>query len=114
MTWLKNLLTNVRGWFATPAAQKRLQQIETLLPMALPLVQMIDAACPKRTIQQIAKAYQDYAVPFSQELATLRPDVAIRDLVTAILKKNHAPDAAISILNAVVELAVNAMPPVAP
>ena len=107
MSWLTNLFKGIENFFASPRAKAAEAQIAALVPLALPIVRNIAALTQNRTVQQITAAYQEYAVPLSAKIES-DPDTALRDLATAILRRLHAPETAISILNTAVELAVQA------
>lgn len=96
-------------WFKSPKGQAIAKMIEQAAVDAEPLVEAIAAAVPNRTFQTIAAAYEKYGVPFAMTEAQLADPVqqglALRDLTTALLKKNHA-DASTNALNAAVELAL--------
>lgn len=85
------------------------KEIATLVPIALPIVEGIGAMTPNRTIQEITAAYEKYGVPLAANMAAGDPGTALRDLAVEILQKNHAPAAAVSLLNTVVELAVQGL-----
>lgn len=83
--------------------------IENIAVDAEPLVEAIAAAVPSRSFQTILAAYEKYGVPFAMTESQLtdpaQQGLALRDLATAVLKKNHQ-DATANALNAAVELAV--------
>lgn len=110
MNWLTNLLAKIGHIFHSPTAQAIEKQIETLLPVALSVVTEINGAAPNRTLDQINAIATKYALPAVSSLADgQNVGNVLLNLATEILKKNHAPDAAISTLNAVVNLAVVAV-----
>jgi hypothetical protein len=115
MNWLTNLLSKVGHFFHTPTAVAIEQQIETLLPIALTIVTEINGAAPNRTLDQINAIASKYALPAVSALADGQSvGNVLLNLATEILQKNHAPTAAISTLNAVVNLAVVAVKAAAP
>lgn len=110
MNWLLHLFSKIEHIFHSPTAQAIEKQIETLLPVALTIVTEINGAAPNRTLEQINAIATKYALPTISALADgQNVGNVLLNLATDILKKNHAPDAAISTLNAVVNLAVVAV-----
>jgi len=110
MNWLKHLFQHIWAGLTSPKAVAIEQQIEQLVVSAQPIVQMIAMMVPNRTLEQITKAYATYAIPLVTQVANDPTSIgnAMRDLATAILRKNHQ-DAAASTLNTAVELAVVGM-----
>jgi hypothetical protein len=96
-------------WFSSPQGQAIAHAIEQAAIDAQPLVQAISLLVPSRTFASISAAYGKYAVPFAMtELQLSDPSqqgLALRDLATAVLRKNHQ-DASANVLNAAVELAL--------
>ena len=110
MNWLHKLFSAIGHIFSSPKVQAIEQTIENLLPAAITIVQEIDAAAPNRTLEQINAIATTYALPAVSALADgQNVGNVLLNLATDILKKNHAPDAAISLLNTVVQLAVVAI-----
>lgn len=110
MSWLTNLFSAIGHFFSSPKMQSIEKTIESLLPAAITIVQEIDAAAPNRTLEQINAIATTYALPTVSALADgQNAGNVLLNLATDILKKNHAPDAAISLLNTVVQLAVVAV-----
>lgn len=105
MSWLKTLFADIGRVFSSPKLKAVESSIAALVPAALPIVEDIAALTPNRTVQEITKAYEKYAVPASAKIQS-DPATALRDLAASVLQKNHAPDAATGLLNTVVELAV--------
>lgn len=108
MSWLNNLFADLGRVFSSDHMKALEQQIATLVPLALPIVEELAQLVPNKTVQEITAAYEKYAIPVSGKIAS-DPATALRDLAVAILQKNHAPAAAVSLLNTVVELAVQGM-----
>lgn len=111
MNWLKHLFSNVANFFHSPALQSAEQEIEKLIPLAAPIVTEIAALTPNRTVQEIAAVYQKYAVPFT---ASILEDPngagnALLNLATTVMQKNHVPNAAVSLIQTVVQIAVLAL-----
>ena len=83
--------------------------IDDISTKALPYVTAIAAMTPNRSDDEIAAAYQKYAVPFlaASKLADSASarGVALRDLVVVILRRNGLDQPA-HILNAAVDIAV--------
>jgi hypothetical protein len=111
MNWLHQLFSKIEGWFTSPKAKAVEQTIANLLPVAVTIVQDINAIAPNKTLAQFNLIATKYAVPAISAIAddpNAVSNVAL-NLATEILQKNHAPDAAISLLNTVVQLAVTAV-----
>lgn len=110
MKWLTNLFTAIGHIFSSPKVQQAEQEIASLLPVAIGIVQEIDQAASNRTLEQINAIATKYAVPTVQALADgQNTGNVLLNLATEILQKNHAPTAAVSLLNTVVSLAVTAV-----
>ena len=112
MSWLTTLLKNFEGFFTSPAAKAAEQEIQSLLPVAITIVQEIDAIAPSKTLDQLNAVATKYALPTISALQSGQTagNVAL-NLATQILQKNHAPGAATSLLNTVIQLAVTAVNP---
>ena len=112
MTWFASLLSKVEGFFSSPAAKAAEQEIQNLLPVAITIVQDIDAIAPNKTLDELNAVATKYALPTISALASGQTagNVAL-NLGTQILQTNHAPAAATSLLNTVVQLAVTAVNP---
>jgi hypothetical protein len=111
MNWLHQLFSKIEGWFTSPKAQAVEKQIAALLPVAVAIVQDINAIAPNKTLTQFNTIANKYGVPAISAIAAdpnAVGNVAL-NLATQILEKNHAPGAAISLLNTVVQLAVTAV-----
>lgn len=111
--WLSNLFKDVEGWFTSPAAEAVETKIAALLPAAMSIVGEINTLAPNRTLAEINAIATTYALP---AVAAIQADPAatgntLLNLATSILAKNHAPAAATSLLNTVVQLAVVATSP---
>lgn len=104
-----NFFQRIFHWFTSDRGQAVAKAIEAAAIDAEPLVQAIALAIPNRTVQEIVKAYELYAVPFAMKESQLsdptQQGLALRDLATSILKKNHQ-DASANVLNAAVEIAL--------
>lgn len=105
------LFSRIAHWFESPKGQRIERAIENAVVDAGPIVANIDKLVPNRTFDAIANAYKNYAIPFAMtELQLTDPvqqGLALRDLATNLLRMKHQ-DAAVSILNAAVEIAVAA------
>jgi hypothetical protein len=111
MSWLQKLFSNIEGWFSSPKAQAVEKEIATLLPVAVTIVQDINAIAPNKTLTEFNTIATKYGVPAISAIAAdpnAAGNVAL-NLATEVLQKNHAPDAAVSLLNTVVQLAVTAV-----
>jgi len=79
------------------------------LPIALTIVQEINTLAPNRSMAEINAIATKYGLPTITALESgQNVGNVLLNLATEILQKNHAPDAAISVLNTVVQLAVTA------
>jgi hypothetical protein len=111
MNWLDQLFSKIEGWFSSPKAKAVEQTIANLLPVAVTIVQDINAIAPNKTLVEFNAVATKYAVPAISAIAAdpnAAGNVAL-NLATQILEKNHAPGAAVSLLNTVVQLAVTAV-----
>jgi len=113
MNWLKHLFTTtIPGWFHTPAVQAVETGIDGLLPYAVEIVKDINLIAPNRTLTEINAIATKYALP---AIAALNDGQTtgnvLLNLGTQILQKNHAPSAATSLLNTVIQLAVVGVTP---
>ncbi|MGD0012917.1 MAG: hypothetical protein ABSD56_00615 [Bryobacteraceae bacterium] len=109
MHWLHDLFQRIAGWFTSPKAKALEAQIATLLPIALTIVQEINTLAPNRSMAEINAIATKYGLPTITALESgQNVGNVLLNLATEILQKNHAPDAAISVLNTVVQLAVTA------
>jgi hypothetical protein len=113
--WISTEFTKFENFFKTPAAQKVGAEINTLLPVAIGVVNMINKQAPNKTLSEINTIATNYALPTVTALenstnGTTTGNVLL-NLATQILQKNHAPQTAISTLNTVVQLALVAVSP---
>jgi len=116
MSWLTTLFKDVKGFFSSPKAEADEKEIAALLPAALSIVQQINLIAPNKTLTEINTVATKYGMP---TIAAISSDPAgagnaLLNLATQILQKNHAPTAAVSLLNTVVQLAVTAASASAP
>lgn len=108
MKFIKGLIQKVIAYFTSGKAEAALNTAAELVPKALPIVQEIATLVPNRTIQEIAGAFETYAVPFSQELLSTplaQRGYLLLELATQVLAK-EVPGVATNILNTAVQLAV--------
>ena len=107
MNWLKSLFSKMAGFFHSPAVQAVETEIEKLLPAAIEVVGEINTLAPNRTLTEINAIATKYALPTVTALASGQTTGnVLLNLGTQILAKNHAPAAATSLLNTVIQLAV--------
>ena len=107
MSWLKTLFSKIDSFFHSPAAQAAEASIQTLLPAGIQIVQEINALAPNKTLAQINAIATKYALPTVSALADGQTTGnVLLNLGSQILAKNHAPQAATSLLNTVIQLAV--------
>jgi hypothetical protein len=107
MNWLSHLFSNIKGFLTSDKAKAAEKTIEALLPAAISIVQDINALAPNKTLTELNTVAVKYALPTIAALndGQTAGNVAL-NLGTAILQKNHAPDAAVSLLNTAIQLAV--------
>jgi hypothetical protein len=110
VAWLTNLFKDVEGFFTSAKAVAAEKQIAALLPVALTVVNDVNAIAPNRTLTEINLVATKYGVPAITAIAADPTTVGntLLNLATTILQKNHAPTASVSLLNTVVQLAVTA------
>jgi hypothetical protein len=109
MSWLTNLFDKIKADFSSPAAKSAEATIANLLPVAMTIVQDINTIAPNKTLTELNAVAQKYALPAITALgAGQTPGNVALNLGTAILAKNHAPTAATSLLQTVIQLAVTA------
>ena len=111
MNWLKTLFSKIDGYFHTPAAEAVENEIQTLLPAGIQIVQEINALAPNKTLAEINTIATKYALPTVAAIADGQTTGnVLLNLGSQILAKNNAPAAATSLLNTVIQLAVVANP----
>jgi malonyl CoA-acyl carrier protein transacylase len=106
--YLKSIVQKIVSFFTSGQAQAALTRACDLVPQALPIVQDLAAMVPNKTIQEIEAAYQKYAVPFAQQLASTpvaQRGYLLLELATQVLAQK-CPGVASNILNTAVQLAV--------
>ena len=116
MSWLTNLFQKFTGWAHNPKVVAAENTIASLLPVAMTVVGEINTLAPNRTLTEFNTVATKYALPAITTIAADPNAVGnvMLNMATAILQKNHAPDAAVSLLNTVVQLAVTATKTQAP
>ena len=116
MNWLKNLFSKIDSYFHSPAAIAVETQIANLLPAAVQIVGEINTLAPNKTLTEINAIATKYALPTIDALQSGQTTGnVLLNLGTQILAKNHAPIAATSLLNTVIQLAVvGTNPPAVP
>jgi hypothetical protein len=111
MSWLTTLFKDIEGIFTSPKTKAAIaaveKQIASLLPVAMTIVQEINAMAPNKTLAELNTIATKYALPAITALQSGQTagNVAL-NLGTQILQKNNAPAAAVSLLNTVIQLAV--------
>jgi hypothetical protein len=115
MSWLSGLFSKIDGWFTSPKAKAAESTIESLIGPAMTIVQEINTIAPNKTLTELNAVATKYALPTITALQSGQTagNVAL-NLGTAILQKNNAPTAAVSLLNTVIQLAVVASDTAAP
>jgi hypothetical protein len=107
MNWLHNLLSKITGLFVSDKAKAAGHAIESLLPYAIEIVKDINLLAPNNTLAELNAVATKYVLPTIAAIhdGQTAGNIAL-NLGTQILQKNHAPDAAVSILNTAIQLAV--------
>jgi hypothetical protein len=118
MTWIKAILGKLGAWFASPSGKQAVDDINTLVQIALPIVEEVSAltgnAGAAASVAAVQAAYTKYGVPLTQGLTagdSLGIGNALMNLATAVLRKNlpaNKAGVATNILNTAVSLAVTA------
>lgn len=108
--WLTSLFQRIAGVLNSDKAKAVEAQLASLVEAAQPIVEAIAQLTPNRTVAEITKAYEVYGLPLAQQVTgdPTSTGNALLNLATAVLQKNHAPTAAVSLLNTAVQLAVTA------
>ena len=107
-TLLSKIITRFKG--AEPALAKVGADIENLMPFAEEIVTEINTLAPNQTLSEINTIATKYALPTISALEEGQTTGnVLLNLGTQILAKNHAPQAATSLLNTVIQLAVVAV-----
>ena len=108
LSFIENAFKKVESFFTSGKALQVESELAGLVQMALPIVQDIAALTPSKTVQEITAAYTKYGIPLAQQVTADPTSTgnALLNLATAVLQKNHAPTAAISLLNTAVQMAV--------
>ncbi|HXS94854.1 MAG TPA: hypothetical protein VN736_09635 [Candidatus Limnocylindrales bacterium] len=108
MPLLTNLIRKIVQFFHSGQAEAALNRAAELVPKALPIVRELAILAPNRTDQEIAAAYEKYAVPMAGSILatpTSERGYVLLQLATQILAA-EVPGTATYILNAAVQLAV--------
>lgn len=108
MKTLNTLIRKIVQFFQSGQAEAALTRAAELVPKALPIVRELAILAPNRTDQEIAAAYEKYAVPMAGSIlatpANQRGYILLQ-LATQILAA-EVPGTATNILNTAVQLAV--------
>lgn len=107
-SFVHNVITAIETFFSSGKAAQVEKELATLVQAAVPIVTEIDQLVPNKTLDQITAAYTKYALPVATQIQNDPTSIgnAMLNLATAVLQKNHAPTAAVSLLNTAVQLAV--------
>jgi hypothetical protein len=111
MNYLKNVIQKIVSFFASGKAEAALNLAAGLVPKALPIVQEIAALAPNRTDQEIAAAFEKFAIPAAaQYLAAPQGHrgYVLLDLATQVLA-TEVPGVATNILNTAIQFAVTSL-----
>jgi hypothetical protein len=111
VNFFQKIIQHIEEFFGSGKAQKALETVASLVPVALPIVQGIALLTPNKTVQEVEAAYTKYAVPVAAQINNDPTSVgnALLNLATTVLAKNLPPGqatAATSILNTAVQIAV--------
>ena len=109
-TFVVDLFKKLEGFFTSGKAAKVAEEVAHLTQLAAPIVADISAMVPNKTLAEVTLAYEKYGVPLANQIIANPSNTAIenamQNLAVNLLQKNHAPTAAISLLNTAVNLAV--------
>jgi hypothetical protein len=111
MNYLKNVIQKIVSFFVSGKAEAALNLAAGLVPKALPIVQEIAALVPNRTDQEIAAAFEKFAIPAAaQYLAAPQGHrgYVLLDLATQVLA-TEVPGVATNILNTAIQFAVTSL-----
>ena len=111
MNYLKNVIQKIVSFFASGKAEAALNLAAGLVPRALPIVREIAALVPNRTDQEIAAAFEKFAIPAAaQYLAAPQGHrgYVLLDLATQVLA-TEVPGVATNILNTAIQFAVTSL-----
>ena len=116
MNWLEDLFSKVTGFFSSTKGKETIATLNTLVGIALPIVQNVAAltgnAGGAATVASVQKAYTTYGVPLATTLESGNATSignSLMNLATVVLQKNLPADksgVATSLLNSAVSLAV--------
>lgn len=106
-TFVTDLFKRVETFFTSGKAEKTAQEVAQLAQLAAPIVHDLALMTPNKTVQEVDAAAQKYGVQIGQ-IASDPTAVgnALLNIATSVLQKNHAPTAAVSLLNTAVQMAV--------
>lgn len=111
MKYIKAVLNKIAGWFQSPKVKVVLTQVETLISIALPLVEAVAVLTPNRTDDEIVAAYKKFGIPLLAGVQTgnaASVGNALLNLSTTLLDKklnSEGMTAATNILNSAAQLA---------
>ena len=110
-SFVHNVITKIETFFSSGRAAQVESELATLVKAAVPIVEDINQLIPNKTLQEVTAAYEKYGVPLATQIQNDPTSIgnAMLNLATTVLQKNHAPIAAISLLNTAVQLAVVTM-----
>ena len=116
--WVKSIFSNIEAFFASAKGKQAIEDINTMVQVALPIVQEIAAltgnAGASATAAAVTAAYVKYGVPLETTLVTgnkTQIGNALMNLATSVLAKNlpaNKAGLATNLLNTAVQLAVTA------
>ena len=118
MNFLKEIFSKIEAFFASAKGKQIIATINTLVEVAIPIVEEISSitgnAGSAATAEAVEAAYTKYGVPLTEVLTTgnaTQIGNALLNLATTVLQKNlpaNESGVATNILNTAVSLAVTA------
>lgn len=110
-SFVHDVISKIETFFTSGKAQQVETQLAALVQQAVPIVEEINQLIPNKTLQEVTAAYEKYAVPMATQVQGDPTSIgnAMLNLATSVLQKNHAPTAAVSLLNTAVQLALLTM-----
>lgn len=111
MNIFQKAIQSLESFFNSGKAKAAIEEAAALAVEAAPIVQMISALVPIRTVQNIVATYETYAVPVATQITSDPTSMnnALLNLATALLAKKLSAQkltVATSILNTAIQLAV--------
>lgn len=107
-SFVHNVISAIENFFSSGKAAQVEKELATLVQAAVPIVSEINQLVPNKTLEEVTAAYVKYGIPLATQIQNDPTSIGngLLNLATAILQKNHAPTAVVSLLNTAVQLAV--------